>query len=318
MKLPVILLLALLGAPAAAQDSRVYKIANLAPSELSIHFTRDVTLTELAKLGFVEGRNLVVLDRVGGEAAMPRLVQEVLDAKVDAIIAVGNEALASAGRATKTVPIIGFGPDPLAMGFAASLARPGGNVTGVVILGAELDAKRLDLLHQAVPAARRIAALMVPAAAPQRQPSAREMRRYAAESGIALQIVDTTASAQYARAFADIRAARAEALVVTGSAYFFRDTELIARLALEAGLPTVCEWGDAARMGCMMGYGPNRTELRRRVAHYVASVLTGTSPGVLPIEIPTYFEFVINLKVARALKVTIPANLLARADALVE
>jgi putative ABC transport system substrate-binding protein len=311
--------LSLLAAPVVAQtaNERVFRLGHIAPSKLSLEFTRQATMPELAKLGFVEGRNLAVIERYGDGAALPRLIQEVLEQMPDAIIAIGPETVRVASAATKTVPIIGFGPDIMFLGIAASQSRPGGNVTGVVILATQLDAKRLELLKQAVPNARRISALLLPTAL-QRRASEIEMRTVAANAGIALQVLDAGRPDQYAPAFAKMREAGAEGVVITANAIFYRDGRQLADLANASKLPSICEWADMVEMGCMLGYGPSRTELRRRLAYYVAQIFRGTPPGDLPVETPTHFELAINLKVARTLGVTIPADMQARADYVIE
>ncbi len=144
------------------------------------------------------------------------------------------------------------------------------------------------------------------------------MRNFAADAGITLQVLDAAQPDQYAPAFAKMRGAGAEAVVITANATFYRDGRQLAALALESKLPSICEWADMVEMGCLMGYGPSRAELRRRLAHYVANIFRGTPPGDLPAETPTHFELAINLKVARILGVTIPTDLQARADYVVE
>jgi putative ABC transport system substrate-binding protein len=311
--------LMLLAAPAWAQSGgdRMFRLGHIAPSKLSLDFTRQATMPELAKLGFVEGRNLAVIERHGDGAALPRLVQEMLQQNPDAIIAIGPEVVRTVSAATKTVPIVGFGPDVMFLGIAASQSRPGGNVTGVVILAPQLDAKRLELLKQAIPAVRRISALLMPST-PQRQGSEIAMRNFAANAGITLQVLDAGRPDQYAPAFAKMREAGAEAVVITANAIFYRDGRQLADLANASKLPSICEWADMVEMGCMLGYGPSRTELRRRLAYYVAQIFRGTPPGDLPVETPTHFELAINLKVARTLGVTIPADMQARADYVIE
>lgn len=311
--------LMLFAAPAWAQTGgeRVFRLAHIAPSKSSSEYTRAVTVPELAKLGFVEGKNLVLLDRYGEEPSMPRLMQDLLKQEPDAIIAIGGDAVRSAAQATKTVPIVGFGPDVIYLGLAQSLSRPSGNVTGVLILGAELDAKRLEILSQVLPSARRFSALLMPSS-PQRAASEAAMRKFAAESGLSLQILDASGPAEYGGAFARMRSARAEGVIITANSIFYRDGPRLVALAQEARLPTMCEWADMVEMGCLIGYGPNRAELRRRIAHLTARIFRGTAPGELPIEAPALFELGVNVKVARALGLAIPTDLLARADMVIE
>ena len=245
------------------------------------------------------------------------LVRELLRATPDAMIAAGPDAARAAREATSTVPIVVLGPDPVRYGWAASFAHPGGNITGIVMLSVELDGKRLDLLHEAVLAAHRIAVLLMPSA-PARQPSEREMRSVASSDEVDLLTFEATGPEDYPRAFAAMRAAEAQGLVITANPTFYRDAQLLLQQAFEVGLPTICEWGEMARSGCMIGYGPSRSELRRRLAHYIAHIFQGAAPGDLPIEQPTHYEFIVNLKTAKALGVTLPPSILARADEVIE
>jgi putative tryptophan/tyrosine transport system substrate-binding protein len=313
------LLLSLLAAPALAQTAgeRVFRLAELASAKVSLDITRAETLPELARLGFREGRNLVVEERAGEPAEMERLARDFVLAKPDAIIAIGPDAIRAAAGATKTVPIVTFGNDLVEQGLAASYARPGGNVTGVVILAEDLDGKRLDVLHETVPSARRVAALFLPSLA-YRDTTEREIRKVASSSGIELLAFDAEGPEHYPAAFAAMRAAGAQALLITANPTFNRDAGRLAQLALEARLPMMCEWAENARSGCLLGYGPSRSDLRRRVAHYVARIFQGATPADLPIETPTRFELAVNVRTAKALGVEMPPSLLARADEVIE
>lgn len=303
--------------PARAQTpNRAYRLGHLAPSAASEQISRDFLIPELAQLGFVEGRNLVVEWHVGDTDAQPGQMRELLATRPDAIIAIGPAVIA-ASAATRTVPIVSFGPDLIELGLAASFARPGGNVTGVVILAGELDAKRLDLLRDALPGRRHVAAL-ISSTAPASRTSERDMRVVAANAAIELLVFNVAAAADYPTAFAAMRTAGAETLVIGASPVFNNDMKILAALALEARLPTICEWARNARDGCLIGYGPDQAALRRRNAGQVARIFRGTVPGEIPIEQPTIFEFALNLKVARALGLELPAALLARADEVIE
>jgi putative ABC transport system substrate-binding protein len=209
-----------------------------------------------------------------------------------------------------------IGEDPIEKGLANSFARPGGNVTGVAMLAAEGDGKRASLLHDFVPAARRFAILT--GRPPRHAEGAEEARRVARKLGLETDAFYADEPADYVPAFAGMRAARSEALIIISAPDFFRDAALLSRLALEAGLPTVCEWASMAQDGCLLGYGPNWLLLWRRPAEYVARILRGEEPGELPIEQPTLFEFAINLKTAKALGLTIPEASLLRADQVIE
>jgi putative ABC transport system substrate-binding protein len=312
-----LLLVAVASAAAQTAPSRVFRLAELAPTDASLEITRTYTLPELARLGFREGDNLRIEERAGAATEMPALAHTLLQGAPDAIVAIGPDAARAATSATKTVPIVTFGGDPVRQGYAASLAHPGGNVTGVIILAEELDGKRLDILHEAVPRARRIAAL-IDSSVSYRTAMERVLRESAAATGLALQTLPAAGPDDYAAAFAAMRSAGADALLVTASAMFNRDAELLARLASEARLPVMCEWAENAQSGCLLGYGPNRAEGRRRVAYILARIFNGAVPGELPIETPTHFSLAVNLKTAKALAIELPPALLTRADDVIE
>jgi putative tryptophan/tyrosine transport system substrate-binding protein len=238
---------------------RIYRLGQLALSTESLEVTRRATLPELAKLGFSEGRNIVMDQRAGDRAAMPSLARALVDGKPDAIIAVGIDAIRAVQEATRTVPIIAFGPDLVRAGLAASHARPGGNITGVTIFAVELDGKRLDILREAAPAARRVAALML-RSMPGRDFSEneQEMRTVALSTGLELLVFEAAGPDDYGVAIEAMRSAGAQALIIHANPIFYRDAAMLAGLALEAGLPTICEWADMAKSGCLIGYGPSR------------------------------------------------------------
>jgi ABC-type uncharacterized transport system substrate-binding protein len=198
-----------------------------------------------------------------------------------------------------------------------SFAHPGGNVTGVIILAEELDGKRLDLLHNAVPAAQRVAALLLPSLS-YKQTIEATIQSVAASHGIDLRIFEAESADDYPAAFAAMRSAGVEALLITGNPAFNRDAAQLAKRAIEMRMPIMCEWAENARAGCLLAYGPSRTELRRRVAHLVASIFRGVAPGELPIEAPSRFELAINLKTAQAIGLTISPAILAQADEVIE
>ncbi len=299
----------------AQSPGRVYRLAHLANSATSVTSTRETTLTELAKLGFVEGRNFGFDSRIGGQEALPGLMRELLAAQPDAVMAVGPGPVMAASAATRTVPIVAFGADPVQLGLAQSYARPGGNVTGVVILVSELEAKRLSILHEAVPGRRRVAALVSVGNRTITEPA---MQKAASKLGVELLVFSVAAPADYPAAFAAMRAAGVEALVIGAAPELFRDGRQLAALALEARLPTVCEWAEMAHGGCLIGYGPSRTALRKRLAAQIAMIFGGAAPGDIAIEQPAVFETAINQKTAKSLDLTIPFALLAQADEVIE
>jgi putative tryptophan/tyrosine transport system substrate-binding protein len=305
--------------PLAAQPAnRIYRLGVLSPSSASVDSIRAVTVPELAKAGFVEGQNLVVDARVALPSQMSELARALVASNPDAIIAVSDISIEAAKAASGKIPVImSFGTgDPVAAGFAMSITRPGGIVTGVVMLAPELNAKRLTLLYEAIPKARRIAALVV---SEQRYETILQaLRAVAAGAGFELSTFFAETPGAYPAAFSAMRSAGAEALIIVSAPEFNRDAEILAALAVEAKLPTVCEWSHMAAQGCLFGYGPNQTELRRRTADYLVRIFRGSTPGELPIEGPTRFQFVVNLKTAKRLGVELPTCLLLRADEVIE
>jgi putative ABC transport system substrate-binding protein len=293
-------------------------MAVISPAEGAVEMVRNFQLPELARRGFVVGRNLTLTTHFGPPALMPELARQAIATKPDVVVAVSTVAILAVKEASSTVPIVMsfIGEDPIAKGLAVSLARPGGSATGVAMMAAQLDGKRTGLLHEFAPAARRIAILT--GRPPRHAEGAEEAQRVAKELGLETDVFYADESADYVAAFAGMRVARSEALVIISAPDFFRDAALLSRLALEAGLPTVCEWASMARDGCLIGYGPNFAELWRRPAGYVARILRGAKPGELPIEQPALFDFAVNLKTAKALGLTIPESALQSADEVFE
>jgi putative tryptophan/tyrosine transport system substrate-binding protein len=317
--LPLFALIAALAGPDTGQ-ARALRLGVLTPTGVGIGFDaiRLHTVPELATLGFVEGINLDLIYRsAGGELdRLPALARELVQEAPDVIIAIGPPAIRATRQVTRTIPIVmSFaGEDPVAAGWVESLARPGGNVTGLVLLGPELDGKRLEVLHEAVPDRQRIAVLVetgVPMS------SLKVMAPIAQALGLEL-VTANVVDGDYAAAFKAIRDMSAGAVAIPTSPQFFRDVRQIAKLAMEHGLPTVCQWVDMAEEECLIGYGGSLADLRRRTAHYVARIFRGTSPADIPVEQASVFEFAINMRVARALNLTLSPSLLARADVVIE
>jgi putative ABC transport system substrate-binding protein len=302
----------------AQQANKIYRLGVLSPSSASVDSIRAVIVPELAKAGFVEGQNLIVDARVGVESQMSALARALVASNVDAIIAVSDISVEAAKTASGTIPVVmSFGTgDPVAAGFATSITRPGGNITGVVMLAPELNAKRLTLLHEAMPKARRIAALAV--SEHRYETILQTMRAIAAGAGFELPAFFAQTPGSYPAAFTPMRSAGAEALIIVSAPEFNRDAEILAALAVEAKLPTICEWSHMAAQGCLFGYGPSHTELRRRTADYLVRIFRGSAPGDLPIEGPTRFRFAVNLKTAKRLGIELPTGLLLRADEVIE
>jgi putative ABC transport system substrate-binding protein len=305
-------------AQAAVAADKVYRLGILSPGAGVVERMQRTTLPELARLGFSEGKNLIVEARSGPREQLAELARELAETRPDAVIAVSGWAIRAMRQAVPTVPLIGgfIGEDPIAAGFAASLARPGGTVTGIVMLAPELDAKRLYLLHETVPNGRRIGALAVNSA--RDAPNLAAAKNAAERAGVELITFYGAQVEDYPPAFAAMRNAKIDGLEIISAPELYTDASRLALLAVETGLPTICEWAEMARLGCLLGYGPDYNELQRRVADYVARIFRGTAPGELPIEGPTHYQFTVNLKTAKALGVALPPAILARADEVIE
>jgi putative tryptophan/tyrosine transport system substrate-binding protein len=307
-------------APAAFAQTpnEAHRVGVLSPSANSFDKMRSTTIPELARLGFIEGRNLVIETRSGTTEQLPALARELAATHPEVVLAVTAAAIRALRQEAGSTPIVAsfIGEDPVAAGFAKSLAHPGSNVTGIVMLAPELDAKRLDLLHEVVPGARRIAALAV--SAKRDAPNLAAMREVAGRDGLEMLPFYAAAPEEYESVFAAMRSARVDALQIVSAPEFFSDVRTLAELAITAKLATICEWRSMAVDGCLVGYGPDFAELQRRTADYVARILRGAAAGELPIEGPTRFEFAVNLKTAKALGLTIPQATIARADEVIE
>jgi putative ABC transport system substrate-binding protein len=317
-----VLVFPLLSTPVLAQaPERVWRVGLLTPIRPVVDAFRQFTLPELARLGFVEGRNLALEIRSaeGDYERLPALARELVEAKPDVIIAAASTtAIRAARAATSTIPIVmAFaGEDPIAAGWVQSYARPGGNVTGLVMLSPELEGKRLQILQEAFPLRRRIAVLFLPRA--RNSPNERSIQAAAERIGLEVLPFYAAGPEEYETAFAAIRSANAEAIAVMSNPVFMADAARLSRLALEIGLPMICEFREMIEKGCLIGYGPKFPDLRRRTAVFVARILQGAPAGELPLEEPTAFELMINLKTAKALGIEIPVSLLARADEVFE
>jgi putative tryptophan/tyrosine transport system substrate-binding protein len=322
-------LVSLLAAPLAAEAQpadRIARIGYLTTADIATapYHLREAFLQGLRDLGYVEGRNLVVEYRLaeGKVERFPALAAELVALKVDVIVAPGTPQALAAKQATRTVPIVlaSGASDPVTSGLVTSLARPGGNVTGLTGLGPELVGKCLEQLTQAFPGVTRIAVLWQPGAVGER--TEKDMLKGAEVAGralgVRLQFVEARGPAEFDRAFSDMTRAHAGALTVLGSAMFFNERRSLVDLAAKHRLPTVFPWRDGVDAGGLMSYGPNGPDLFRRAATYVDKILKGARPADLPVEQPTKFELLVNLKTAKALGLTIPPSVLGRADHVIE
>jgi ABC-type uncharacterized transport system substrate-binding protein len=316
----------LLAAPCSAEAqqaaAKVPRIGFLALYASANPRLREAFLQGLRDLGYVEGRNVVIEYRSaeGKLERLPALAAEVVALKVDVIVTGGGTPTALAVKeATRTLPIVfTSATDPVTDGLVTSLAHPGGNVTGLSNLAPELVGKCLEQLKEAVPQVSLIAVLWQPGAVGGRTDMLKPAEVAARALGVRLQIVEARGPADFDRAFSDMTRARAGALAVLGSAIFNSERRRLVDLAAKHRLPTVHTSRDFVDAGGLMTYGPNLADLFRRAAAYVDKILKGTKPGDLPVEQPTKFELLINLKTAKALGLTIPPSLLQRADQVIE
>ena len=277
---------------------------------------------ELAQYGRVEGKNIRIEFRANESVErMPAVAVELVALKVDIILAVSTPAARAAQQATSAIPIVvpNMG-DPVNDGLVASLARPGGNITGSTFLGPELVPKRLELLKEAIPNASRFAVLLHTEAF-----SRLTMRDMLAQTevaarthGVQLQRLEVRSIDELDDAFSAIHAARADALIVFPSLMLFAARQLIVDLAGKHRLPTMSVSHEFVQLGGFISYGINFPNSFRRAATYVDQILKGAKPADLPVEQPTKFELAINLKTAKALGITVPPSLLARADEVIE
>ena len=319
----VFALLALGAAPLPAEAQQAAKVARVGHLSLTASpQLRGAFLQGLRDLGYVEGRNVVIeyRDAERKPERFPALAAELVALKVDVIVASGTLAALAAKQATTTFPIV-FSPagDPVGSGLVTSLARPGGNVTGLSSFAPELVGKRLELLKQALPGVHRVAVLWQPGAFGERteKDTLKRAEVAARALGVQLQFVEARGPADFDRAFSDMAGARAGALTVLVSNMFNSERRRLVDLAAEKRLPAVYAVRELVDAGGLMSYGPNLADLNRRAATYVDKILKGAKAANLPVEQPTKFELIINLKTAKSLGLTIPQSVLARADEVI-
>ena len=321
--LAVILTLSLILAPLAAdaqQAMRVPRVGVLAPGVPPLaHF--EAFRQGLRDLGHLEGQTIVLEPRweEGKPERYAALANDLARLKVDIIVAGTTPAALAAQKATATIPIVmsatGAG-DPVELGLVASLARPGGNITGLILQTHELAGKRLELLKETVPSVSHVALLWNPAQVHQRQ--VKEHEAAARSLGMRLQPLEARGPGDFEGAFKAASQGRAGALIMAQSALFSIHRARLAELALNSRLPTISGETGFAQAGGLMNYGPNIVDSWRRAATYVHKILKGAKPADLPVEAPTKFELMINLKTAKALGLTIPQTILLQADQVIE
>jgi putative tryptophan/tyrosine transport system substrate-binding protein len=320
--LPLTVFLLTVSSAEAQQPKKVYRIGYLSSSDPAADSTRSEAIRlALHERGYIEGQNIATDYRYaeGKRDRLPELAAELVRLKVDIILAASGDLLIrTAMKATKTIPIVMVvgASDPVAAGLIDSLARPGGNVTGVTNLGRELGGKRLELLKEAVPKLARVAVLYEPASSP----SVIEVKEYLPASAgvlkLTLQPWEARDADDFEKVFAALNKQRPDGLYVSAGPLMNANQNRIVGFALKSRLPSVGnrEYVDA---GGLMSYSADLADSYRRVAYYVDRILKGAKPADLPVEQPTKFEFVINLKTAKQIGLTIPPDLLARATKII-
>jgi putative ABC transport system substrate-binding protein len=313
----------------AQQTPKVYRIATVSPSvpvtemtETGAQHSYRAFLGELRRLGYVEGQNLIVerFSAEGHPERFPEIVGEVVRRRPDAVLAIGS-VLPEFKAQTATIPIVGYSTDPVALGIVRSLARPGGNITGVSIDGGlETWGKSLGLLKEAIPKLSRVGLLVM--SAPESQPVATILKEAADKIGISIvgsPLDGPVDEMAYRRAFAEMVQEGAEAVyVTTGTAAFFVDRRAIVELVEKHGLPAIYPYRDYVEIGGLMAYVADVPDIFVHAADAIAEILKGTKPGDIPFYQPSKFHLVVNLKTAKSLGLDLSPNLLAQADEVIE
>jgi putative ABC transport system substrate-binding protein len=318
--LPTVLLLTVSLAE-AQQPGKVYRIGTLENSSPSgrVHLW-EAFRQGLRELGYVEGKNIALEQRwaEGKRDRLPGLAAELVRLKVDVIVTAATAPALAAKKATSTIPIVmASQSDPVGTGLIVSLARPGGNVTGFSSMNVELGGKRLEVLKQAFPKVSRVAFLQ---GVQSLSLQSKEVEVAARALGVQLQFVETggtEGAGDFESAFLTMAKQRADALLVASSPNYFAERKRLAEVAAKSRLPAMYPESEYVDAGGLMAYGIIPEELFRRAAYYVDKILKGAKPADLPVQQPTKFEFVINLKTAKQIGLTIPPNVLARADRVI-
>jgi len=317
----LVVALTVCGARAEAQQpAKVAKIGLLGARPAASSTGLELFRQEFRKFGYIEGKNIAFEYRSADNKfdRLPALADELVRLKVDVIVTPGTAEALAAKNATRTIPIVFFGGgDPVAAGLVDSLARPGGNITGFTSIGAVLAGKRLELLKETVPNLSRVALLWDP-----QDPSAaqqwKESQLPARELGLQLHSMEIRSANDFESAFTEAIKARSAGLAATSGALALSNQKRVADLATKSRLPAIYSRGDFVASGGLMSYGDDRAEPYKRAASMVDRILKGANPADLPVEQPTKFQLMINLKTAKALGLTIPSIVLMRADKVIK
>jgi len=306
--------------PAEAQQAgKVYRIGYLTlVSAANSKGNSDPFRESLRELGYVEGKNIVIEYRHadGKRDRLPKLAAELVRARVDVIVVAGTRAIKAAKKTTSTIPIVaGAAGDLVGAGLLASLARPGGNLTGSTRMATELGGKRIELLKEAVSKVSRVAVIW---STRQDGDELREIESAARQLGVKIQAAKIKDPNKFQSAYAAMAKERADALIILHSGFAYTHRRQLIELAEENQLPSMCEQARWTKAGCLLSYGPDLPYLWRRAAIYVDKILKGANPADLPVEQPTKFILVINLKTAKKLGLTIPPEVLYRADKVIK
>jgi len=301
----------------AQQPKRVPHIGYLRYIEVPVY---DAAFRKgLSELGYIEGQNIHVEYRFAGGSTerLAEFAAELVRIKVDVIVAGSTQSIDAARQATRTIPIVfPVTFDPVESGFVASLARPGGNLTGLSTVNPDAAAKRVELMKEVMPRISRLAVLRNPTNSGSQFPL-KETEAGAKRLAIRLQVLEARGADQLAGAFGTAAKGRADALIVLADALFFAQRGQVAELAIKHRLPSMFDDAQSVEAGGLISYGANLSDLFRRSAVYVDKILKGAKPADLPVEQPKQFEFIINLKTAKRIGLTIPPNVLARADKVI-
>jgi putative ABC transport system substrate-binding protein len=310
-----------LAASAQQQPVKVFRIGFLgAESAIAFGSRVEAFRAGLRDFGYEEGKNIAIEYRWadGKYDRLPDLAAELVGLKVDVLVAGGEKASVAAKSATSTTPIIATNAgDAVAAGLIAGLAQPSGNITGISIFGSEVMAKRLELLKEAMPGIRQVAVLMNAESPAMLEPILQAMRLRAAALKMGIQLFEVRAPSEFESAFSAMAKDHVDAVVISGDTLFIFNARRVADAAAKQRLPSVGQ-NPLAEAGCLIGFGPSLIEGYRRAGYFLDKILKGARPGDLPVEQPTKFELVINLKTAKALGITIPHSLLLRADEVIQ